>query len=441
MNKSLFLSILLAFSCLILHGKTIYVAPQGRDSNAGTINSPLATLAAAQNAISPGDTVYFRGGTYRIGPNQIASYEERGLYACVFHLTKGGTAQHRTVFAGYPGERPVFDLSEVKPVGKRVAVFYIHADYLHLKNFDIIGTQVTITTHTQSECVTIRRGNSYNIIEDVAVHDGMGIGFCIWRGSHNLFLNCDAYNNYDSVSEQGAGGNTDGFGCHAKARDEGNVFRGCRAWNNSDDGFDLIRNLASVTIDHCWSFYNGYKPYSTTEKAGDGNGFKAGGYGLKVQADSVKAPRNVIKNCIAYHNRANGFYSNHHLGGNDWIHNTSYDNQGYNYDMRNQQSWDVDRDVPGYGHVLKNNLSVGTSHAYRMLKPTLCICFNNSFLPVSTATSLTDQDFEDLTSPEQLSAKRQPDGSLPELTFLKLRPSSKACQKHQGYPFEKDWIE
>jgi len=33
----------------------------------------------------------------------------------------------------------------------------------------------------------------------------------------------------------------DGFGCHVgKTTETGNVFRNCRAWRNSDDGFDLI---------------------------------------------------------------------------------------------------------------------------------------------------------------------------------------------------------
>ena len=40
------------------------------------------------------------------------------------------------------------------------------------------------------------------------------IGFYLVRGSNNLVLNCDAYNNYDPVSENGTGGNVDGFGGH-----------------------------------------------------------------------------------------------------------------------------------------------------------------------------------------------------------------------------------
>ena len=43
---------------------TYYVAPTGSDTAAGTEAAPFASWARAQTAASPGDTVYFRGGTY-----------------------------------------------------------------------------------------------------------------------------------------------------------------------------------------------------------------------------------------------------------------------------------------------------------------------------------------------------------------------------------------
>src|SRR5574344_142413 len=430
--KKIYTLLFLATMALQSQAKTIYVSPSGNDTNSGTWATPLATFGAAYNIISTGDTVYFRGGTYSIKESEIMSYEANNLYACVFHLRKSGTAANPTVFAGYPGERPVFDFSNVKPANKRIAAFYIHGDYIHLKNFDITGVQVTITTHTQSEAVTIRKGNSHNIIENIAVHDGMAIGFVIWKGSDNLFLNCDAYNNFDTVSESGSGENTDGFGCHVRATDTGNVFRGCRAWWNSDDGFDLISNLAPVTFDNCWAVYNGYKPNSFT-KAANGNGFKAGGYGLSVQSSETQAPKNTIKNCIAYHNRSNGFYSNHHLTGNYWYNNTAYSN-GMNYDMRNQQSWDVATDVDGYDHVLENNIALGTT--YRMINTAKCTLVNNSFLPVSK--NITTADFENTANPEQLLTARQADGSLPEHTFLKLKTTSSFYSAKMGYQFDAD---
>ena len=48
------------------------------------------------------------------------------------------------------------------------------------------------------------------------------------------------------------------------------VFRSCRAWFNSDDGFDCINSAEVLTIENCWAFYNGYTPDFTP--LADGNG-------------------------------------------------------------------------------------------------------------------------------------------------------------------------
>lgn len=430
MRKVIFLLILIFVATVSVSANTYYVATTGSDINAGTIDAPFATLSHAQSLLAAGDTVYIRGGKYVIPADAIMGYEVSSLYACVFDLKKSGTAARPICYFGYPGERPVFDLSNVKPADKRIAGFYLYGSYLHLRNFDVVGIQVTITTHTQSEVFSGRNG-SHNIIENIAIHDGMGIGVYIVKGSDNLVLNCDAYNNYDSVSESGKGGNTDGFGCHVAAQYTGNVFRGCRAWRNSDDGFDLINNYAPVTFDHCWAWENGYD--ANLVSRGDGNGFKAGGYGLQVQDAEVAAPRNTIENCIAYKNKANGFYANHHLGGDNWYNNSAYLNK-YNYSMVNQQSWDVATDVDGYGHTLLNNLSyAGAKGDYVSINQSLCTLSNNTFLPV--AMSVAASDFQSVDG-SQLKAARMSDGTLPDITFLKLNASSSLYNNKVGYQFD-----
>src|ERR1700733_12517651 len=44
---------------------TYYVAPTGSDAAAGSEATPFASWAHAQTVAAPGDTIYFRGGTYR----------------------------------------------------------------------------------------------------------------------------------------------------------------------------------------------------------------------------------------------------------------------------------------------------------------------------------------------------------------------------------------
>lgn len=426
------ITIILAFAgCFLpLSATNYFVATTGSDSNSGTIDAPFATLNKAQFVVAPGDTVYIRGGEYLIKEEQLMGGDY--IRAYVFNMNISGTASKRICYSGYRNERPVFNLSEVKPQGKRVTVFYVSGSYLHFRNFEIIGTQVTITEHTQSECFR-NQGGSNNIYEHLAMHDGMAIGFYLVSGSNNLVLNCDAYNNYDPVSENGKGGNVDGFGGHTtNISYTGNVFKGCRAWYNSDDGFDLISAYTAFTIEDCWSFYNGYKPGGFVG-AGDGTGFKAGGYGMSVNADAPKEiPRHVVKNCLAYRNKNKGFYANHHLGGISWYNNTSYQNPS-NFCMLNRKSLAEAVDVPGYGHILHNNLSHSPRSAGKHIidiNMSECEYINNSFLPLEL--TVTDDDFISLDA-SQLNLPRKADGSLPDINFLRLKVSSKLYNAGIGY--------
>ena len=419
--------------CLIFYSEnqaaTFFVAPTGNDTlNSGKITSAFASIMHAQQVVEAGDTVYIRGGKYFMTDSQID--RTQGIWAIVHLLNKSGREGKTINYWAYPGEKPVFDMSKVKPENKRIMVFNVTGSWIHIKGLEVIGTQVTILTHTQSEC--FYNEGSHNIYEQLSMHDGQAIGFYLTKGSDNLILNCDAYRNYDFTSESGRGGNADGFGCHPQPGGMGNVFRGCRAWFNSDDGFDCIRASETVTFDHCWAFNNGY---STDFKSlGDGNGFKAGGWGLrKDERVPEKIPMHIIQFCVAVGNRANGFYSNHQPGGSYWYNNTAYQN-GTNFNMLNRNA-DFSDDVPGYNHVLKNNLSFeARTFETQHIDSSKCdITYNSFTIPVKVSKS----DFISLDK-SQLTAPRKADGSLPDIDFMKLKPGSDLIDKgiDIGFPFK-----
>ena len=384
MKKHIGISLFFMGCFLSLSATNYFVATNGDDSNAGTLDKPFATLQKAQSKVVPGDTVYIRGGEYRIREEQMMGGDH--LRAYVFEMNKSGTQAKRICYTGYQDERPIFNLAEVKPEGKRVSVFYVSGSYLV-------------------------------------------------RGSHNLVLNCDAYNNFDPVSENGTGGNVDGFGGHpASASYTGNVFKGCRAWYNSDDGFDLIKAQAAYTIEDCWAFYNGYKPGGFVG-AGDGTGFKAGGYGMRSKVKMPnEIPHHVVKNCLAYKNKNKGFYANHHLGGISWFNNTGYQNPS-NFCMLNRKSPGEIVDVDGYDHIIRNNLSYKPRAAGKHIVDVNreeCTIINNSFLPVDMTVG--EDDFVSL-DPAQLTLPRKADGSLPDIDFLKLKRNSKLYDAGIGFQF------
>ncbi len=69
LNPIIFLFILIYVSCFSSSGQTIYVSPQGSDTNPGTKEKPVATCGAAQNLVRKSSkdqstTVIFKSGTY-----------------------------------------------------------------------------------------------------------------------------------------------------------------------------------------------------------------------------------------------------------------------------------------------------------------------------------------------------------------------------------------
>ena len=423
MNKvfaDIFFSAVLALVSVASAGEW-FVAPDGRDSNPGSVERPFAGLMRAQSCAQPGDTVYFRGGTYRMRNDDIAM--KKKIWAFAIHLGKSGLPGKRIVYCAYNDEKPVFDFTDVRPDGLRVHAFEVTGSWLHLKGIEVVGVQVTVKSHTQSICFS--NNGSHNIYEGLGMHDGQAIGIYTVRGSDNLFLNCDAYNNHDYTSEDGLGGNTDGFGCHPARGCTNNVFRGCRAWFNSDDGFDCIGAHERVVFEGCWAFYNGYNPEFKSLK--DGNGFKAGGYGsTPVGRLPSPIPRHLIRFCIAARNKAYGFYSNHHPGGSDWINNSAYRNRN-NFNMLCRRE-DNRTDVPGFGHTLLNNLAYGSRNKDEIIQfdADKCTFKNNSF---DTPAKMGDGDFCSLDI-KQLMRSRSTDGSLPAITFLK--PVDGSALSEQG---------
>jgi len=404
----------LSLSATSSFSATWFVAPNGLDANPGTSNSPFATITRAQAAATSGDTVYLRGGTYFLDNTHLTA--TNNPWAIVNNINKA-----RISYVAFPGERPILDFTEVKPPGYRVTAFLVTASDCVFAGFDVVGVQVTIKVgeagNTQSECFRVAGGNR-NRFEQLVMRDGMGIGWYLTSGQSNLVINCDAYNNrgLDSLSM----GNVDGFGAHPSSPSgTGNVFRGCRAWFNSDDGYDLINAKAPVVIENCWAFYNGYfTNFAST--GGDANGFKSGGYGVSGGSYPTPVPRHVTRFSLAVRNRASGFYANHHTGGLDWFNNTAYRNaRNFNL-LNNINALGTSNDVPGFDHVVKNNLGYrATVSEVANLGPTNDTTFNYFTLPVTVETN----DFMTLDE-SLLTAPRQANGDLPYLAFAQLVSSS-----------------
>ena len=130
-------------------------------------------------------------------------------------------------------------------------------------------------------------------------------------------------------------------------------------------------------------------------------------------------------------NKNKGFYANHHLGGIAWYNNTGYQNPS-NFCMLNRKTASEAVDVPGYGHIIKNNLSHKPRSSEKHIidvNQVECEIANNSFLPIEM--TVTDDDFISLDA-GQLTLSRKVDGSLPEIDFLRLKSDSKLSNAGLG---------
>ena len=94
-------------------------------------------------------------------------------------------------------------------------------------------------------------------------------------------------------------------------------------------------------------------------------------------------------------------------------------------------------DVAGYGHILLNNVSWTFTDAkngghlvnYDADKGRLS---NNSFAPEETSIEVTESLFES-TDPSLLFTKRQPDGRLPQIDFLRGKKGGILEERKMGW--------
>jgi len=269
----------------------LWLSPTGSDTNPGTQAMPLASLAIAVQRIQPGATLWVGAGTYKLSQT--------------VPLSRSGEADKPLRIFAQVGERPVLDFAAQSRGSSSARGLQITGNYWHLRGIEVMNAG--------DNCIHI--SGAHNTIEQVITHGCSDTGIQITansseagddtRAAHNTVLNCDSYENYDQAN---AGENADGFAAKLYIG-PGNVFRGCRAWNNADDGWDLFASDDVVVIENCWAMSNGKIGPNQNNTNGDGNGFKLGGAAQAGDANMGGAVH-VVKNCASFENRACGFVRN-----------------------------------------------------------------------------------------------------------------------------------
>lgn len=407
-----------------------YVAINGDDNNPGTYDQPWATWQKAFETAKAGDIVYFRGGVYKpkvaAYGNNITMISPKGSQ----RIGNDGTYKNPICYFNYPGETPVLDCSLIRPAGNfNTGLVIDYADFLHFRGLTVrniyqyreglecFGIAAYVCTNFIYENMTVHNvsGNAYRYMSDPVLS---GIGY-----DSTYFINCDAYNCADTFIVADVPYNrADGFKI-AVSKGAFLYFKGCRAWNCSDDGFDISGSTVAV-VENCWAFNMG------NSESIDGNGFKTGGIG-----DSLTLPPRILINTISAFNYGSGYYDvevkGYYKSNSRYYNNTAYSNVGTGFTNAGAH---INPEKPWVLSIWRNNISykngsiadIGLYMPYEESNNTWDPTPNHgSPFNINSATvTVTDEDFVSLI-PSRLSAPRKDDGSLPDLNgFLQLAKGS-----------------
>ena len=410
----------------------IYVSNTGLDENDGSGYDNAISLESALKYAKPGQTILLKPEVYDMSNKSL-----------IVQKGRNGREDNPIRIQGDGG----FATLDFNRSGKG---FSLGGDYWELKQFNI--------TNTADGYKGLGISGSHNKAERLNLFNNGTTGLQIsgssedskdkWP-SYNYILNCTSMNNADSAMED-----ADGFAAKITSG-VGNVFDGCIAAYNADDGWDLFAKVATgsigdVTIKNSVAYRNGYiliknggnkknfefAPGTVDESgnvsfdkpnimldAGNGNGFKMGG--------SNVSGAHKLDNSISYENKAKGIDSN--SGPNIKISNsTSYNNGSYNVALyTSDKTLKTDFSAKGIlsfrkGTNIGEQLSLQSQAVSDVMDGTTFYWNKDENISKNTATkaiTVDENDFINLDTEND--PKRNEDGKINMNGLLLLKPEAK----------------
>ncbi|MCR5151710.1 MAG: hypothetical protein K6A98_00975 [Prevotella sp.] len=358
--KRQLLLIILACNCAIMLATDYFAAPGAKGSGT-SVNDPGDLNILASKTIAGGDNLYLLDGVYYI--TKTVDVKEAA-----------GTAGKMTFVGAYEGAHPIIDGSKLaynnngQSNGVRTRVDYVHLYGITVRYAGFKGFLI---------------GGNHNKIEKCTAQANVDSGFGVKDAEGCTFIDCDSFDNFDyqlgGTTNPDFGGNADGF-CDKQFSKGGNTYINCRAWNNSDDGWDLYKRGTSspIVFINCITYNNSPEYYDftgnprlVTDKTwfdsvegqtmktskdhtdtwsrthyynnGNKNGFKIGGANMATDVTMYR--------CLAIANTVKGFDQNYTQGTVKLYNCTGYDNKNnYHFGSAQMAGLDIKNCISFYSH-------------------------------------------------------------------------------------------
>ncbi len=401
-------------ACFVKTKASVYhCSPNGNDATAdGSFEKPFYNVQKAIDLASGGDTIYLKGGPYN--------------YSTRININQSGDEKNSIALFSIPGQRAILDFSSMADADANQGI-RLTGSYWHFFGFDISGAgdngllieRNKPSGGSYSDVAALTDQAHHNTIEFCNFYRNRDSGLQLKNlAENNRIVNCDSYFNRDASD-----GDADGFAPKMTVG-TGNYFYGCRAWQNSDDGWDLYLKCKDdgfpqdmvTTIENCWCWNNGFLE-DGSESEGNGNGFKLGGSGDKDERHDA-----VLIRCLAFDNLQKGFDQNNNMGNMTLINCTGfatpYTSNSSHYTYR------IDGTTLPKGKKLIeiNNLAVWDGETNRK-KSKWALCEMLGGQASTCNYQVADSNFVSVV-PDGVDAARKVDGSLPDIDFMKIKPGN-----------------
>ena len=289
-------------------GEYIYASPDGSSTNGGTSTADAVDIVTALEYAKAGQTIILESGTYTLADALTISRGRNGKSGAPITVTTSD------------GEFATIDFRN-SGSGLNLWGNYWNISNINICNSTGKGMQIYGSHNTVERMNFWNNGNTGLQIAGSSADDKS-----IWPAYNNV-INCTSMNNADKALED-----ADGFAAKLTCG-AGNVFDGCIAAYNADDGWDLFAKVATgqigaVEIKNSVTYKNGYLMVTEGStaasfelasvtcdslgnlsfssgveiEAGNGNGFKMGGSNIPGA--------HSLSGSTAFNNKAKGIDSN-----------------------------------------------------------------------------------------------------------------------------------